>query len=88
MPKGGREDEGREDRERGKEKKKREEDSSQPALGAAWFWAASEASAIWGGSNKLFGFSMERPKHWLHPCRAEAAADEQRVGGSCRWAAA
>ena len=69
MPKGGGEEEGRERRERGKEKKKREEDPSQPAAGAAWFWVASEASAIFGVSNELFGFSMERPKHWLHPWR-------------------
>ena len=67
-PKGGAEEEGRERRKRGKEKKKREEDWSQPAAGAAWFWVASEVSAIFGVSNELFGFSMERPKHWLHPC--------------------
>ena len=66
MPKGGGEEEGRERRERGKEKKKREEDPSQPAAGATWFGVASEASAILGVSNELFGFSMERPKHWLH----------------------
>ena len=61
------EEEGRERRERGKEKKKREEDWSQPAAGAARFGFASEASAIFGVSNELFGFSMGRPKHWLHP---------------------
>ena len=50
-----------------KGKKKREKIGPSPPQAPLGFGFASEASAIFGVSNELFGFSIERPKHWLHP---------------------
>lgn len=55
-------------REKGEEERERERFHLSPPQAPLGLGFASEASAILGVSNELFGFSRERLKHWLHPC--------------------